>query len=173
MKASTRKEISVAALLHGCSGKTCKQGPEERMYLFQMLKFFFFFKVSLWRNMSRRESDERWCQKMLRNQVASLLLLRPQIRCPYTMSLFVVQSLSCVRFLCNSMDCSPPGSSVRGIFQARILEWVAIPFSRESSQSRDQTCVSCISCIDRQILHPGVTWEATMYLQKFMKLLQR
>ena len=36
--------------------------------------------------------------------------------------------------LCEPMDCSLPGSSVRGILQARILEWVAIPFSRESSQ---------------------------------------
>ena len=35
--------------------------------------------------------------------------------------------------LCNPMDCSPPGSSVHGILQARILEWVALPFSRESS----------------------------------------
>ena len=42
------------------------------------------------------------------------------------------------------MDCSPPGTSVHGISQARILEWVAISFSRGSSQSRDQTCVSCI-----------------------------
>ena len=39
--------------------------------------------------------------------------------------------------LCNPMDCSPPCSSVLGIFPARILEWVAIPFSKESSQSRD------------------------------------
>jgi len=38
---------------------------------------------------------------------------------------------------------SPPGSSVHGILQVRILEWVAIPFSRESSQPRDQTRVSC------------------------------
>ena len=37
------------------------------------------------------------------------------------------------------MDCSPPGSSVHGIFQARILEWVAISFSRGSFQPRDQT----------------------------------
>jgi len=36
-------------------------------------------------------------------------------------------------WLCNPMDCSPPGSSVHGILQARILKWVAIPFSRESS----------------------------------------
>ena len=39
--------------------------------------------------------------------------------------------------LCNSMDCSPPGSSVQGILQARILEWVAILFSKGSSQLRD------------------------------------
>ena len=47
--------------------------------------------------------------------------------------------------LCSTMDCSPPGSSVHGILQARILEWVAIPFSRRSSQSRDWTQVSCIT----------------------------
>ena len=43
------------------------------------------------------------------------------------------------------MDCSPPGSSVHGISQARILEWIAISFSRGSSQPRDQTLISCIS----------------------------
>ena len=41
--------------------------------------------------------------------------------------------------LCNPMDCSPPDSSVYGIFQARILEWNATSSSRESSQPRDQT----------------------------------
>ena len=45
--------------------------------------------------------------------------------------------------LCNPMNYSPPGSSVHGILQARILEWVAIPFSRGSSQLRDRTHVSC------------------------------
>ena len=46
--------------------------------------------------------------------------------------------------LCDRMDCSPPGSSVRGILQARILEWVAIPSSRGSSRPRDQTPLSCV-----------------------------
>ena len=46
--------------------------------------------------------------------------------------------------LCDPMNCSPPGSSVFGILQARTLEWVAVPFSR-SSQPRDRTWVSCIS----------------------------
>ena len=41
--------------------------------------------------------------------------------------------------LCDPMDCSPPGSSVYGILQARVLEWVAISFSRGSSRPRDQT----------------------------------
>ena len=45
--------------------------------------------------------------------------------------------------LCSPMDCNPSGSSVHGILQARILRWVAIPFSRESSWSRDQTQASC------------------------------
>ena len=46
--------------------------------------------------------------------------------------------------LCKPMDCSPPGCSVHGILQARIWEWVAIPFSRRSSWPRDGTWVSCI-----------------------------
>ena len=44
--------------------------------------------------------------------------------------------------LCNPMDCSLPGSSVHGMVQARILEWVAIPSPRGSSQPRDRTCIS-------------------------------
>ena len=47
--------------------------------------------------------------------------------------------------LCDPMDCSLPGSFVHGILQARILEWIAIPFSRGSSQPRDQTLVSGIA----------------------------
>ena len=47
--------------------------------------------------------------------------------------------------LCNLMDCSPPSSSVRGILQARIMEWVAICFSRGSSWPRDWIWVSCIA----------------------------
>ena len=47
--------------------------------------------------------------------------------------------------LCNLMDCNPPGSSVHRIFQVRILEWIAIPFSRGCSQTRDETWVSCIA----------------------------
>ena len=52
--------------------------------------------------------------------------------------------------LCDTMDCSLPGSSVHGLLQARILEWVAISFPRGSSQHRDGSQVSCIC---RQILY--------------------
>ena len=54
---------------------------------------------------------------------------------------------------CDPMDCSPPGSLVPEISQARILEWIATSFSRGSSQSRDPTQVSCVSCISSRILH--------------------
>ena len=47
---------------------------------------------------------------------------------------------------CDPMDCSPPGSSVHGILQAGILEWVAVSFSGGPSRPRDQSRVSCISC---------------------------
>ena len=51
------------------------------------------------------------------------------------------------------MGCSLPGSSVPGIFQAKILEWVAISFYRGSSQPKDQTGISCISYIGRQVFY--------------------
>ena len=47
--------------------------------------------------------------------------------------------------ICDPIDCSPPGSSAHGILQARILEWVAIPFSRGPPKPGDQTRVSCIT----------------------------
>ena len=60
----------------------------------------------------------------------------------------------------DPMDCSPTGSSVHGISQARILEWVAISFSRGSSQPRDGMCISCIG---RRILYHWATREAQNY----------
>ena len=63
------------------------------------------------------------------------------------------KSLQSCLTLGNPMDCSPPGSSVHGILQARILEWVAMPSSRGSSQPRDRIPVSYISYIGRQVLY--------------------
>ena len=61
--------------------------------------------------------------------------------------------------LCIPMDCSPPGS-VHGILQARILEWVAMPSSRGSSQLRDQTRISYVPCIAGGFFTTSATWEA-------------
>ena len=62
---------------------------------------------------------------------------------------------------CDPVDCGPPASTVHGILQARIPEWVVIPYSRGSSPPRDQTCISCIV---RQILYYWATWEARVLL---------
>ena len=68
------------------------------------------------------------------------------------------QSLNHVRLFFDPMDCSPPGSSVRGISQARVLEWVASSSFRESSWPRDWTWVSCVG---KWILYPWATGEAS------------
>ena len=54
--------------------------------------------------------------------------------------------LSHIQLFCDPMDCSPPGSTVHGFLQARILEWVGISSSRGSSRPRDGTHFSCVSC---------------------------
>ena len=59
----------------------------------------------------------------------------------------VLSCFSHVQFFWDPMDCSPPCSSVCEILQARILKWVAMPSSRGSSWPRDQTHISCGSCI--------------------------
>ena len=66
--------------------------------------------------------------------------------------------------LCDPMDCNPPGSTVHGIFQARILEWVSISSSRGSSPPRDRTCISCIACgffTIWAIRDTGVEWSSS------------
>ena len=62
----------------------------------------------------------------------------------FVLSMKVKVIQSCLT-LCDPMDCGLPGSPVHGIYQARILEWVAFPFSRGSSQPKDQTHISCIA----------------------------
>ena len=72
--------------------------------------------------------------------------------------------------LFNPMDCIPPGSSVHGISQTRLLEWVAISSSRRFSLPRDRTHVSCVSCSGRQILYHCATWEALKHEYQELKL---
>ena len=68
-----------------------------------------------------------------------------------------VWSLSHVQPFCDPMDCSPPGSSVHGILQARILEWVTMPSSRESSEPRELN--PCL-LLGKQVLYDWATREA-------------
>ena len=74
-----------------------------------------------------------------------------------------------VQLFSDPMDCSPPGSSVHGISQARILEWAAISFSKASSPPRDWTCISCIG---RWVLYCWATWEVPL-LTLLLLLLSR
>ena len=67
--------------------------------------------------------------------------------------------------LCGLRDCSPPGSAAHGIFQARILEWVAISSSRGSFQPRDRNCLSWTFCTT------SATWEARRFIYIISKIL--
>ena len=76
------------------------------------------------------------------------------------------RSLQSCPTLCNPLDCSPPGLSVHGVSQARILEWVAMPFSRGSSWPRDQTCITCVSSTAGGLFTtkpPGKSFEAHQF----------
>ena len=72
--------------------------------------------------------------------------------------------------LCNPMCCSPLGSPVHGILQSRILEWVAMPFSRGSSQPRDQTHISYISCTGKLVLYHQHYLGSPAYLHPYLSI---
>ena len=74
-------------------------------------------------------------------------------------SVACILSHSSCSWLCDCMDCSPPGSSVHGIFQTRILEWVAISSSRASPLRRDQAHVSCFGMQVLTTESPGKPFE--------------
>ena len=92
-----------------------------------------------------------------------LIYMDKGTRCLQLMGELCVLSQSCPT-LWDPMDYSPHGSSVWGIFQARILEQVGIPFSRGAFQPRDWTCVSCISYIGRWTLYHWTTREASNFM---------
>ena len=98
--------------------KRKKKNTTLKGYMYPIFKAALFTTASIWKQ-SKCPSTDEWIRKVK------------------------VKSPSHV-WLCYPTDCSLPGSSVHGILQARILEWVAISFSRVSSQSRDQTWVSHI-----------------------------
>ena len=76
----------------------------------------------------------------------SILIKHARISC------MCAKSLQSCLTLWDPIDCSLPGSSVHGILQARLLEWVVTPSFRESFRPKDRTCISCISCIAGRFL---------------------
>ena len=103
---------------------TGKCGGRGR-HIFEAKTFLYFIFLSVCCSKFRKaQEDEK----------------RKDVNCPCS-----TKSHSVVSDSLQPVDCSPPSPSVHGILQARILEWVAISFSRESSQPRDQTKVPCIA----------------------------
>ena len=93
----------------------------------------------------------KWCPILL--QVGPAVATKQQHVLHQNRYCMCAKSLQSCPTLCDPVDCSPPGSCFHGILQARTLEWIAIPSSRGSSQPRDQTLVSYVSCIGRQVLY--------------------
>ena len=81
-----------------------------------------------------------------------------------TMHACMLGCFSCVQLFATPW--SPLGSPAHGILQARILEWVVVPSSRGSSQPRDQTCFSSVSCIGSRCFTTSATWKAIHHMKK-------
>ena len=101
-------------------------------------------------------SIQHWTSRIIWNQFTYL---------GFSVSIFLYVCVCLVMFnFCNLLDCSPPSSSVHGIFQVRILEWVAISSFRGPSQPRDQICIPCVSYITGRL--PLNHWGSKMFLVK-------
>ena len=121
-------------------------------------KFWLFGFSVIWTR--SRNGSEKWWWLIVAIKVESLKKYIFMLKCCYCAKGKKKVTQSCPT-LWVSMDCSPPGSSVHGTFQARLLEWVAISFSRETSQSRDWTQGSYPGLLHcRQILIIWATKEA-------------
>ena len=145
------------------------QVSKPHWFVVDMLICYFlgFVFSKSWRNISLtcwvffwwQNTKLCWKPRFLREVVFQAIdLSLAQIKLLFQLCVRSVPQL-CLT-LWDPMDCSPPGSSVHGILQARTLEWVAMPFSRGSSQPRDQTHVSCISWITGRFFTHWATWEA-------------
>ena len=105
--------------------------------------------------------------------VTALLPLFPHLFCPMKWWSWMPwsQCFECcilchsIISLCEPLDNSPPGSSVHGIFQTRILKWVAISSFNGSTWPTDWTHICSVSCIGRQILYHCATWEAQLNVE--------
>ena len=124
-----RSKISMSSTWTFCSGFL-----RETFFISNQRKANLIM-VSLFLQGSKHIFSTPWCG------LSYTLQIRIYIISTFNSESEVAQSCPTV---CNPMDCSLPRSSVHGIFQPRVLEWVAISFSKGSSQPRDQTLVSHI-----------------------------
>ena len=134
-----------------------------------------FFKIHLpipiclphasWSSFNKLSSNTK--KNCLRTPRGRLLVHFPL---PFVAACEVLHAQSVVSAICDPIDCGPPSSSVHGIFQARILEWVAISLSRESSWPRDWTHNSCISSTGRWVPHHCTTREVPQCVKASLRM---
>ena len=140
--------------------------------------------VDLWRENQPISSGIRWgrravflftlCAAVCLSLYCWNLIVSTEKHQPFLLKKVSEVTQSCPT-LCDPMDYSLPGSSVHGIFQARVLEWVAIAFSRRSSQTRDWTWVSRIvsRCFTTLAIREEFPFPLKSRIIKFSPLIQR
>ena len=126
---------------------TCQVGRQRLpLFLLFCLPVFSFLGLSVGRSTTLRGSlSEKYFPSCLPQHQPHPSLLSP--------GACILSRFSYCPTPCYPMGCNLPGASVHGIFQARKLEWVAMPSCRGSSQPRDQTCISYTFCIGRCVLY--------------------
>ena len=114
------------------------------------LSTFVFISITL-----ANRSKKKYCCYLYQRVLLPIFSSVCAEECPTLCNPLYVQRNVCAEYvqscpaLCNPMDCSPPGCPIHGIFHTRILEQVPISFSRRASQTKDQTCISCVSYTGR------------------------
>ena len=109
------------------------------------------------------ERKKYWISEIHDLSSFMVMLSKPLFTSCAIIVLYCIEVAQSCPTLCDPIDSSLSGSSIHGIFQAGVLEWIAISFSRGSSWPRDWSHILCISFIGRQILYHCATWETPGY----------
>ena len=145
------KAMVFPVVMYGCESWTVKKAECQRIDAFELWCWRRLFRVP-------------WTARRFNHSI--LKEISPGCSLESESESEVAQS--CLT-LCDPMDCRPPGSSVHGILQARILEWVARPSSRGSFPPRNQTHIAYVSFIGRWVFTTSSTWESPCYLRTYVK----